>query len=490
MKALYPALALATLAFTACVDDESYDDWSSAQQNENATDDQLANVKFSAAQVSAIDFATLEDVDSVTIFTVSNSVDAVDASTLKTTYKVILGNSSEEIEASTGKVATETLRSAIETAFGKAPVQRDLAATVVAYNTWNGISARNTSDITITATLTALEIESAYYYIGATNGWSETDQTYKFTRADESVSVYDDPVFTCVVPAPYKMDENGDFVKDENGDLIRVDNWFKIAPASAYQLEDFWSGKFLGSATDGDESLKVSLINEGAQACKQPADDGALKYKITLNMMDYTMTIEPISYDEFIYVPGNGQGWNPETAPALRSANADGIYVGYAVMNGDFKFTKERNWDGGEYNNGSFSTYGDGFAASTDGSNVSCTGEAGIYYLTADVANGSLSGVLCNYGIIGPAQAGGWDSDSDMTFDATTNTYTWTGDLTAGEMKFRANDGWDINLGGSFDDLVAGGDNITIAEAGNYTIVLNVLVTTDGGKMTATVTKN
>lgn len=483
MKALYPALALATLAFTACVDDESYDDWSSAQHNENTTDDQLANVKFSAAQVSAIDFATLEDVDSVTIFTVSNSVDAVDASALKTTYKVILGNSSEEIEATTGKVATETLRSAIETAFGKSPVQRDLAATVVAYNTWNGVTARNTSDITITATLTAPEIEDAYYYIGATNGWSATDQTYKFTRADESVSVYDDPVFTCVVPAPFATDET-------TGETARVDNWFKIAPASAYKLEDFWSGKILGSATDGDESLKVSLINDGAQACKQPATDGALMYKITLNMMEYTMTIEPISYNEYIYVPGNGQGWAPASAPAIRSANSDGVYVGYAVMNGDFKFTKERNWDGGEYNSGSFSTYGDGFAASTDGGNISCTGEAGIYYLTADVANGSISGVLCNFGLIGPAQVGGWDSDSDMTFDATTNTYTWTGDLAAGEFKFRANDGWDINLGGSLDDLVANGSNLSIAEAGNYTIVLNVLITTDGGKMTATVTKN
>ena len=483
MKALYPALALATLAFTACVDDESYDDWSSAQHNENTTDDQLANVKFSAAQVSAIDFATLEDVDSVTIFTVSNSVDAVDASALKTTYKVILGNSSEEIESTTGKVATETLRSAIETAFGKSPVQRDLAATVVAYNTWNGVTARNTSDITITATLTAPEIEDAYYYIGATNGWSATDQTYKFTRADESVSVYDDPVFTCVVPAPFATDET-------TGETARVDNWFKIAPASAYKLEDFWSGKILGSATDGDESLKVSLINDGAQACKQPATDGALMYKITLNMMEYTMTIEPISYNEYIYVPGNGQGWAPASAPAIRSANSDGVYVGYAVMNGDFKFTKERNWDGGEYNSGSFSTYGDGFAASTDGGNISCTGEAGIYYLSADVANGSISGVLCNFGLIGPAQVGGWDSDSDMTFDATTNTYTWTGDLAAGEFKFRANDGWDINLGGSLDDLVANGSNLSVAEAGNYTIVLNVLITTDGGKMTATVTKN
>lgn len=205
-------------------------------------------------------------------------------------------------------------------------------------------------------------------------------------------------------------------------------------------------------------------------------------------MMEYTITIEPISYVEWIYVPGNGQGWSPETAPALHSPNLDGVYTGYAVMNGDFKFTKERAW-AAEYNSTAFTTYGDGFGTEADNTNIKCFGDAGIYYITADVANGTLSGVLCNYGIIGPA-AGGWETDVDMTFDAETNTYKFTGELVAGEYKFRANDGWDINLGGSLDDLVAGGDNLTLAEAGNYTIILNPLITTDGGKMTATITKN
>ena len=77
-----------------------------------------------------------------------------------------------------------------------------------------------------------------------------------------------------------------------------------------------------------------------------------------------------------------------------------------------------------------------------------------------------------------------------MEYDEATNTYTWTGDLGAGEFKFRANDGWDINLGGSLDDLSQNGSNIAIAEAGNYTIVLTPLITTEGGKMTATVAKN
>lgn len=126
------------------------------------------------------------------------------------------------------------------------PTERQLPSVLVAYTTYGTVVTRETANFNIVATLTAPEIEEAYYYIGASNDWSLTDKTYKFTRADESVSVYDDPVFTCVVPAPYEKDNTGEYVKDENGDLIRVDNWFKIAPESAYALDNLWDGKILG----------------------------------------------------------------------------------------------------------------------------------------------------------------------------------------------------------------------------------------------------
>ncbi|MCI5777503.1 MAG: SusF/SusE family outer membrane protein [Bacteroidales bacterium] len=489
MKPLYSALALSMLAFTACVDDESYDDWSAPQQNNNISEEQLSGVTFAASAVEAIDFANLTETDTVvTIFNPSlNVVEGVD-SVETTTYKVILGNSAEEIDVlAGGKIPTETLKAAVESAFGKAPVQRDLAATIVAYTKFTlGSVSRTTSDIVIKATLTAPEIEEAYYYIGQVNGWSTTDQTYKFTRADESVNVYDDPIFTCIVPAYFVEDE-------ETGEMIRAEQYFKIAPASAYKLEDFWSGKLLGSATDGDESLEVNLINEGAQALKRPATDEALSYKITLNMMEFTLTIEPISYTEWLYVPGNGQGWSPDTAPALHSPASDGKYTGYAIIDGEFKFTKERNWNDGEYNADSFATYSEGFENSNPGTggNIKCTAAAGIYWLDINVADGVFNGTLIEqFSIIGGVLDAAWSIDADMTYDAETNTYSWTGDLAAGEFKFRAIHGWDINLGGYLDELGQNGANLVIAEAGNYTIVLNPLITTVGGSMTATVTKN
>ena len=67
-----------------------------------------------------------------------------------------------------------------------------------------------------------------------------------------------------------------------------------------------------------------------------------------------------------------------------------------------------------------------------------------------------------------------------MTFNAGDGTWTITLNLVGGagkELKFRANDGWDINFG---DNAPAdnkpdyGGDNIKINESGNYTITLDL----------------
>ena len=95
-------------------------------------------------------------------------------------------------------------------------------------------------------------------------------------------------------------------------------------------------------------------------------------------------------------------------------------------------------------------------------------------------------------GLIGGAIPGtGWDSDRDMTFDATTGTYSITLDLNAGEIKFRANDNWDFNLGDNNNPNdgrpEVGGNNIKIDAAGNYTITLDLLV---GGNWVYTIKKN
>jgi hypothetical protein len=107
--------------------------------------------------------------------------------------------------------------------------------------------------------------------------------------------------------------------------------------------------------------------------------------------------------------------------------------------------------------------------------------EDGFYRVTVNFSDGTTKTVKTNWGLIGSATSGGWDSDQNMTLVPVGDSeykgaYDWliTTDLTVGKMKFRANDGWEINLGDTSLDgtLVLGGTDIDVKEAGNYTIRL------------------
>ena len=83
-------------------------------------------------------------------------------------------------------------------------------------------------------------------------------------------------------------------------------------------------------------------------------------------------------------------------------------------------------------------------------------------------------------GLIGSATSNGWNSpDSKMDYDAKTGTWVITTNLLDGEIKFRLNDGWAWNLGGTTDNLTQGGANIAVS-AGNYTISLTIINGTTG----------
>ena len=154
------------------------------------------------------------------------------------------------------------------------------------------------------------------------------------------------------------------------------------------------------------------------------------------------------SYDEWIYVPGNGQGWSPESAAALRSADGDGIYTGFAYIDGDFKFTKKRDWTG-EYNFENFTSYPAGWEQG-DGTNINCP-EAGVFYMKVDVAAGTVEATkINNMNLVGDFN--GWNAADDtqqMTWNAAENCYEFNGAaVTDAGWKFTANNDWGINLGG------------------------------------------
>ena len=204
----------------------------------------------------------------------------------------------------------------------------------------------------------------------------------------------------------------------------------------------------------------------------------------------YSMAVTPYPIDQFMYVPGDYEGWDPAKGDIIRSANKDNVFEGYVYFaggTGEFKFTDAPNWNNGIYGDATTGTSGN---IASPGNNFKVT-PPGYYKLNASLKNNTWSSTKVSWGLIGDAVPGtGWNSDVDMTYDANSKTLKITIDLVAGGIKFRANDGWTINYGdtGADGSLEQDGANIAISAAGNYTITLDLH--NGAGKYTYFVKKN
>lgn len=170
-----------------------------------------------------------------------------------------------------------------------------------------------------------------------------------------------------------------------------------------------------------------------------------------------------------IYAPGAYQGWDPAKANTFTSPKDDGKYEGYIYFAepSEFKFTTGPNWDENFGDNG-----GDGTLES--GSANLNVEEAGFYKVNIDIPGRTYTIKKTTWGLIGSATPTGWDSDTDLRYDAKTNSWSITINLKPGAIKFRANDGWDLNYGdtGANASLEEGGTDIAITSEGTYKITL------------------
>ena len=193
---------------------------------------------------------------------------------------------------------------------------------------------------------------------------------------------------------------------------------------------------------------------------------------VTLQVRPYTVAI---NYPQ-LQVPGSYQtpnAWDPtNNNTVIFSARSDDKYEGYiyySIADAKYKFTKGLGWD---------ANWGDTNADGTldpNGTDIPLV-EAGVYKLNVDLNALTHTYIKTDWGLIGSATPSGWDSDQNLIYDPVTNKWTITVDLVPGDIKFRANDAWDINLGdtGANKKMEYGGDNIAVVEAGNYTIELNL----------------
>jgi hypothetical protein len=188
-------------------------------------------------------------------------------------------------------------------------------------------------------------------------------------------------------------------------------------------------------------------------------------YKLNVNAGADPMTYTAVATTWGII--GDVTSWNSQLPltydPALQ------VWRGVVHLPvGGWKFRANDNWD---YNYGT----GEGSNDLKAGGDNFATAAEDDYAITLDLSHPLEYTYRADiWGVIGDATPGLWDYDTNMTWDEASGVFTVTLNLTAGSFKFRANDDWSYSLGGTLAELTSdNGDNLSVAEAGTYTITLN-----------------
>ena len=441
---LYSLAVLASVSLASCNGD--YDDW--AQPQHNPQEEAITIPGFTATPVvQSIDCSSVTT-DSVSTFTLSEAA-LPEGFTLDNARLEIIPQGEDNaikknVNASIeGKSAVADLSEVIVSYYGKRPIAHSFVAHVYLNAVKNGDAVLiDAGKFNLEMTPKSPFIDSGYYLVGDmfttedVNGWS-IKAAKAFMHSDKDV--YDDPKFTITF------------------ETKKADQYWKIIPKKNIDAGDLWADGVVGPKVDGSVDMKGDLTNvgPGAGKIKEPG-----KYKLTLNMMDYSYTIEPAPE---LYMKGDANGWDGYDYLA-----GDGVhFTGFMYLNQNgFKFTTAPDWSG--------TGYGANFDTAPDAANIVITEPAGYYQVDVDLSAKTYTLTpITSIGIIGSAAPNGWDSDVDLTYNIKERCWEVKDiKLKAGEIKFRANDGWDISWGGELDKLTTkNGGNITV-EAGTYDIKL------------------
>ncbi len=429
---LYMSLAVTSLFLGAC--NEDFDDW--ANPITNPQDELITIPGMTASNVDAVDLGKVED-ESVAVFTLSQPA-LPEGVTLGDARLEITPEGQDDATPAklntepNGQVSVADLQAMVEETFGKRPVERTYNAKVMLDAIKDGQAAFvDAGKVVIKVTPKAPQISDNYYVIGEPSQWDPTCATLKFTHSDKDV--YEDPIFTITIPV---VDNDGD------GDM-----WFAITDDITQQMND-WSYVF-GCAEGNGNNSETGKINRRSSL----SDDGSFKIavadakfvKITLDMMEYTYTIEKINYAPYFYEIGGESGWS--ASHPLYGANYDGKYQGYYYLDSEFKFKpNEDNWNGDyEYN-------GEGQIADNGGSNCPAPA-AGFYQIDVDLVAGTYALTeVKSITVVG--NHNGWnqaDAAQHMTYNPELGCWEITTNLVNG-FKFAMNDDWTTSWGGANDN--------------------------------------
>ncbi len=432
------------MSMVSCTED--YTDWGNPQSNS-----QEEAVAFGNGSVTPVDVINLADVTTEKIKVASIVAPTSSDAAYTPNYKINFDGQSFDIDAD-GNMATADLVNFITNKYGKRPTKRDIDATLDAWQS-NGSTAvkmATSETFQVKAIPEAPVIEEGYYLVGDmfttddVNGWTK-GVAKAFNHSDKDV--YEDPVFTV------------------SFETTKADQYWKIIPKKNIDADDLWAPGVVGPKVDGDDSMTGALTNGDAKAGKIAK---AGKYKLTINMMDYSYTLEEVNYDPFIYFIGSTDGWKSNDQKLALVDDAKGVYTGYVYLadpnNAGFEFKFQRapgNWDTA-IGAGTFVSFA-GAAIGVDNGNLGVNAGEGVYYMDVNLSEGTITATKVEtMGMIGGFNE--WAGDAPMTWNPEEYCFEATNvGVTADGWKFRVNGGWAVNLGGSLNNLTAGGDNLTVA---------------------------
>ena len=432
------------MSMVSCTED--YTDWGNPQSNP-----QEEAVSFGDGSVTPVDVIDLAKVETEKVKVASIVAPTSSNAAYTPNYKINFDGQSFDIDAE-GNMAKADLVNYITNKYGKRPKERDIDATLDAWQSNGSTAVKMVTSETfqVKAIPEAPFIDNGYYLVGDmfttddVNGWTKgVAKAFNHSEKD----VYDDPVFTV------------------SFETTKADQYWKIIPKKNIDADDLWAPGVVGPKVDGDDSMTGALTNGEAKAGKIAK---AGKYKLTINMMDYSYTIEEVNYDPFIYFIGSTDGWKSNDQKLALVDDAKGVYTGYVYLadpnNAGFEFKFQRapgNWDTA-IGAGTFVSFA-GAAIGVDNGNLGVNAGEGVYYMDVNLSEGTITATKVEtMGMIGGFN--NWDGDAVMTWNAEEYCFEATNaGVTADGWKFRVNGGWDINLGGSLNNLTAGGDNLTVA---------------------------
>ena len=290
----YMSLAITGLLMAACSED--FKDW--IEQQAYPQEDAITIPGFTATSTGAIDLSTVDD--STPLITLSQEA-LPEGYTVQSIRMEVApvdgdGETTELTADASGNFTKADLQALVEKAYGKRPVSRQFNAHVYASAVKDGQAALiDAGTLTLTLTPEAPQISENYYIVGGPNDWagSAADRSIKFSHSD--LDVYEDPIFTVIF------------------DATEGDTWFAIGDDAACDAigNGDWSqlfGTTLGngnSGTTGTLDRRYNLTDEGSFK----VDAGAKKIKVTINMMEYSYEVTPVSVADAYYLVGGPLDW-------------------------------------------------------------------------------------------------------------------------------------------------------------------------------------